>query len=375
MQLPRFDIEHLFAQHEFTCEYNMTSSDVEGIALAELLEIADSESRALWDTLTLGYAESPGHPLLRAQIAGQYDTANPEAVQVFSGGTEAAFALANVLLGPEDHVIVIGPAYQLLVDVPRATGAAVTVVDLQPEDQWELDPDRVAAAIRPNTALIIANFPHNPTGSLPDLERFEALVALAHDAGAHLLSDEIYRGLEMTEDMLPAGVDLGEHVISLSAVSKVYGLAGARVGWVTSRDKQLMADLLNYRYWTSLCTSAIGEIIALTALRAGSTLRRRAHDIVAANTVEAQKVIDSHDDLLQWAPPRGGTTAFPRVLAGSAAELSEWLVTEHGILLAPSTVFPAAGEHLRIGLGRRNFPAGARQLTAALTEWKTHHLR
>ena len=348
----------------------MTGSDVEGLPLAELLQMADPQSRDMWDTLTLGYAESPGHPLLREEIAATYANLPADAVLVFSGATEAAFALANVLLDQHDHVVVIGPAYQLLVDVPRATGAQVSVVNLRWEDRWELDPSRVAEAVRPNTRLIIANFPHNPTGSLPDIARLEALVGIAHEAQAYLLCDEIYRGSEDSGSTLPAGVDLGPHVISLSAVSKVFGLAGARVGWIASRDSQLMAQLLNYRYWTSLCTSALSEIVALAALRAAPTLILRARQLVDANTRLAQQLIDKHSDLLEWVPPRGGTTAFPRIKSGSAAALSDWLVNVHGILLAPSPVFPALGEHLRVGLGRKSFPEGAERLSVALTEWK-----
>ena len=70
--IPDFELERFFARHEFAARHLLCASDVEGWPMAHLLALADDESRALWDGLTLGYTSAPGHPLLRAEIARLY---------------------------------------------------------------------------------------------------------------------------------------------------------------------------------------------------------------------------------------------------------------------------------------------------------------
>ncbi len=367
-QMPRFVLEDHFARWKLACEHNITSSDVEGLALGELLDLMDAETTQLWNTMSLGYGPTQGHPALRSQIASAYTQLGPDAVHVFSGATEAVFAAMHVLVEPGDHVVVITPIYQLLSGLPATLGADVTQVALQYDEEWELDLSAVRAAITPRTTLIVANFPNNPTGSLPSVETFRALANLAGEADARLLSDELYRGIEAAQETrLPPGADLGAHVLSVGGVSKVYGLAGLRVGWVASSDPQVLDRLRTFRYWSSLSNSVPSEILALGALRAGEQLLNRSQAIVADNTDLLADVIARHPEKLRWVRPRGGTTAYPQVLAGRADTLANRLAEEFSVFVAPSTVLLTAGEHLRIGLGRRGLPQGLQQLSLALT--------
>lgn len=178
MQLPSFLIERMFARHEFSCRVNLTGSDVEGLTLDALWDVAPEDTRVWYESLTLGYTESAGHPVLRELAALASGMQSGSTVQVFAGATEAVFVLLNAVLTPGDHVVVVGPAYQLLVDVPRAIGAEATEIRLRREDRWHLDVTEIRRALRPNTRLIVANFPHNPTGALPELSGFEELVGL-----------------------------------------------------------------------------------------------------------------------------------------------------------------------------------------------------
>ena len=240
MRLPEFTLERYFARFEFDAPYLLSSSDVEGFRLPELLALADDECRALWAELSLGYTESPGHPALRRAIAEGYERIAPGETLVFSGAEEAIFAVLNTTLGPGDHAVVVWPAYQSLYEVARATGAAVTLVPLDAARGWAIDLAALRAAIRPETRLIVVNFPHNPTGALPDRDTFAAIVDLGRECGAWLLSDEVYRLLEYDPaERLPAAADRYERAISLGVMSKAFALAGLRIGWVATRDADL----------------------------------------------------------------------------------------------------------------------------------------
>ncbi|MCP2353249.1 aspartate/methionine/tyrosine aminotransferase [Nonomuraea thailandensis] len=363
-------IERMFAKHEFTCRVNLTGSDTEGLSMDALWEVAPEDTRRWYESLTLGYTESPGHPLLRELAAQSSGLPSGSAVQVFAGATEAVFVLLNAILGPEDGVVVIGPTYQLLIDVPRAIGAEVTEIRLRREDGWHLDVDKVRRALRPNTRLIVANFPHNPTGALPEAPVFEELLDLVDGTETLLLSDEIYRGIELEpQRRLQSAAALTPNAISVAGVSKVLGMAGVRIGWTVTQNAAVTARLLDYRYWTTLATSAPSEVLAIAGLQAAPALLDRANSLMRANAGALASFVESTPGW-DWVPPAGGTCAYPWLTATEARAFSEWLVDRHGVLLAPDVMFDHAGQHLRFGLGRAQFPDGMATLAHAWPEWQ-----
>jgi aspartate/methionine/tyrosine aminotransferase len=368
MRLPDFELERYFARWEFDAPYLLCASDAETFGLSELLDLADAETAELWRDLSLGYTESPGHPLLRAEIALLYEQAQADDVVVFSGAEEPIFAIATALLGAGDHAIVTWPAYQSLHEVPRAAGAEVTLIELEHEAGWALDPDAVRRAVRPDTRLIAINFPHNPTGALVDEAALREIVDIAREAGAVLLSDEVYRGLEQAaEDRLPAGTDLYERALSLGVLSKGYGLAGLRIGWLATRDRELLDRIARIKDYTTICNSATSEILALIALRAGERLLERNRGIARRNLAELDRFFADWSGVLEWVRPRAGTIGFPRLVDGTRAqELSDELLAAQGVLLLPGSVYQHPGEHFRLGFGRRDLPEALARLEAFL---------
>lgn len=369
MQLPPFLIERMFATHEFTARVNLTSSDTEALSLNELRRVTPVQTREWYESLTLGYTESPGHPLLRDMAAQASGLSSGADVQVFAGATEAVFVLLNTVLAKGDHVIVIGPSYQLLLDVPRAIGAEITEVLLRRENDWHLDVAEIREAVQPNTRMIIANYPHNPTGALPERAAFAELINLVNGTNMLLLSDEIYRGIELDpERKLPSAAALSPNAISVSGVPKVLGMAGVRIGWTVTQNTEVTAKLLDYRYWTTLATSAPSEVLAIAALQAAPALLARANHIVQPNTKELASFIAKTPGW-DWIPPVGCTCAYPWITGTDAAAFFEWLVEHHGVLLAPDTIFKHTGKHLRFGLGRTLFHEGITTLERAWPEW------
>jgi aspartate/methionine/tyrosine aminotransferase len=358
MRIAEFELERYFARWEFAVRHLLCASDVEGWPMGELLALADDETAALWRDLRLGYTESTGHPLLRREIAALYETAVADDVLVLSGAEEGIFALVNVLLGPGDHAVVTWPGYQSLYEVARACGAEVTLHELRVEHDWAIDLDLLRRQVTPRTRLIVINAPHNPTGMLPDRATFEALVALAAGSGAHLLVDEVYRYLEFDEaDRLPAGFDAGPHVVSLGVMSKSFAMAGLRIGWLASRDRDLLARVAAFRDYTTICASAPSEILALIGLRAREVLLARSRALVLRNVAELDALFARRPEVFSWVRPRGGSIGFPRLGDGLDADaFCAELVAKEGVLLLPGTRFGHPGNHVRIGFGRADLP-------------------
>ncbi len=262
MRLPDFSLERWFARFEFSVRVNLCASDVEGMPLAELLALADPPSRALWDGLSLGYTESAGHPELREEIAGLYEGVEADDVLVCAGAEEAIFLLANALAGPGGRAVCVRPSYQSLHEVARAAGAEVTPLDLDPARGWAPDLDRLRDALDQGASAVLVNWPHNPTGALVGRDAFREVVAMTDAAGATLVCDEVYRLLEHDPaERLPAGVEASERAVSIGVMSKAFGLAGLRIGWIATRDRALLGRAAALKDYTSICSSAPSEIL------------------------------------------------------------------------------------------------------------------
>ena len=353
-----FALERYFARWEFAVRHVLCASDVEGWSMRELLELADDESRALWEDLRLGYTESTGHPLLRAEIARLYEHVDPDEVLVFSGAEEAIFCLVSATVGAGDHVVVTWPGYQSLHEVARAVGADVTLHELREADGWNLDVPRLIASLRPATRLAVVNAPHNPTGMLPSHAEWEQLTGELESRGIPLLSDEVYRSLELDpRDRLRAGVDAYPLGISVGVMSKSFALAGLRIGWLATRDRGTLARCASMKDYTTICSSAPSEILALIALRARERVLARSLGIVQDNLEILDDLFRRRSDVLTWVRPRAGSVGFPRLRSDMPADaVSAELVEREGVLLLPASQFGFAGNHFRLGFGREDLP-------------------
>jgi aspartate/methionine/tyrosine aminotransferase len=360
MRIAEFELERFFARHEFAVRSLLCASDVEGWRMDELLARADDETRALWDGLTLGYTEAPGHPLLRAEIASMYETITADDVLTFSGAEEAIFVAANVLLQPGDHAIVTWPAYQSLHEVARATGADVTLHELRASDGWAIDVDRLRAQLTSKTRLIVVNAPHNPTGMLPDEATYREVSAIAAEAGATLFSDEVYRFLEIDPSTrLPAGADVGPHGVSLGVMSKSFAMAGLRIGWLATHDRALLERAARYKDYLTICSSAPSEVLALIALRARDEVIARSRALTGQNLALLDGFFERQAAHLGWVRPRGGSIGFPLLRADIPIDsFAQNLLDAEGVLLAPGSLFGHPGNHFRLGFGRAGFADG-----------------
>lgn len=358
-------LERFFARWEFSVDHVLCASDVQGYPLAELLALADRSTLAMWERLDLGYTETAGHPELRAAIAEQYELTVPNDILVCGGGAaEALYLTAQVLLGPGTHAVVVWPAFESLYRVAAATGAQVSLVPLAADNGWSLDLAAIERALRPETRAIFVNFPHNPTGTQLEPGAFQALIALAASRRVTLVSDEVYRYLEFDPtDRLPAAADLDPTALSVGVMSKAYGLAGLRIGWIATRDADVLTALRTIKDYTSVCASAPSEILALMALRARDTVVGRCRQIVLENLRRVTAFFDAWPSLFDWTPPRAGTVGFPLLQAElPVARFVTDLAEQESVLLLPGSVFDSDDNRFRIGLGRTSTPQALERL-------------
>lgn len=369
MKIPQFRLERYFAQYEFSAPYLLCSSDCEAMSVGQLLAL-EPDAAARLNDLWLGYTETQGDPALREQITRLYQSIGPDQILVHTGAEEAIFTFLNVALAPGDHVIVHAPGYQSHFSIAEALGAAVTRWETQPGNGWELDLDFLADSIRPTTKAILVNCPHNPTGYQMNHATQRQLIEIARRHNLLLFSDEVYRGLEYDPaDRLPAAADLYENAVSLGVMSKTYGLAGLRIGWIATQNRDLYRQMVSFKDYTTICNSAPGEFLATLALRQRDKLVARNLGIIRHNLALLNDFFARYPAVFDWQPPRAGSIAFPRLkLAQPVADFCAELVRQQGVLLAPANQFDFGGNHFRVGFGRKNMPDALQRLAAFLQQ-------
>jgi aspartate/methionine/tyrosine aminotransferase len=357
MKIAPFELERYFAKHEFSARYLLSSSDCESLSMSALLAMADADTARLWHELKLGYTESAGHPLLRETIAGVYQEIGVEDILVVVP-EEGIFLLMHALLRPSDHIICTFPGYQSLYEVARSIGCEVSRWEPDEARGWHFDVEDLKEKMRANTRLVVVNFPHNPTGYAPPREDFEAIIRLVRERGAYLLSDEMYRFLEIDEGAtLPAACERYERAVSLFGLSKTFGLPGLRIGWLASQDAKVLERVSELKDYTTICSSAPSEILAIIALQSRSEIIRRQVERARRNVGVLGSFFNVYRDCFSWNRPIGGSICFPRMLVvDDTSSFCQQLIQATGIMLVPSSQFQYGRRHVRIGFGRDDLP-------------------
>ncbi|WP_049927597.1 aminotransferase class I/II-fold pyridoxal phosphate-dependent enzyme [Halopiger goleimassiliensis] len=333
MQIDDFALERWFAAHEHDADLMLAESGVRSL----------ESGRFDTDPGELGYViPTNGDPEIRERIAARYDR-DADEVLCTCGTQEANFLAFHTLLEPDDHAVVVTPTYQSLRTIPE-TICDVTTVELEPPT-WELSVDAVSEAVRPETELIVVNNPNNPTGRYHPRETLEALYDLASDADAYLFCDEVYR--KLAEQPHPPAASLGPRAISTAGLSKAYGLAGLRFGWLVA-DREVIDAAWNWKDYTTISPPTISQHVASQALEREDEIlaENRAHAVDHRERV--REFVDRHD--LEWYEPVG-VNVFVTIPEGfeSGRAFCE-AVLEEGVVLAPGEFF-GHPDRFRIGFG------------------------
>lgn len=370
MQLPPFRLERFFAQHEFSAPHLLCASDGETLSVAEILDLVPGADRK-FARLRLGYTDSRGAPALRAAIATLYRTIDPDDVLVHVGAEEAIYTFMRATLSPGEAVVITTPCYQSLTDVAQSLGARVFPWELDPAKGFAPDLEALPDLLGPATRALVVNFPHNPTGYVPSPETFAAMIARAGERGITVFSDEVYRFSEAEGvPTLPAACDLDAQAVSLGVLSKSFGLAGLRVGWVACRNRKRIEAMAAVKDYLSICGSAPSEFLATCALGGSQALLDRLRALLARNRRMLEAFFAEHAALFHFTSPGGGLTAFPGLIDGQAEAFCRQALEKAGLLLLPGRLYGDAWtDHFRIGFGRADFPQNLSRLDDFCQFW------
>ncbi len=322
---------------------NLTESSVRDLRLSDLgVDLGD---------LVLAYGDHRGDPALRAVVAEQSGGGVlPQHVVATPGAAGALFIVATGLLEAGDHVVVTRTNYSTNLETPRLIGADVSFVDLHFDDAFALDLDLLRSLVQPGvTQLISLTYPHNPTGVLLTVAELEAVIEIAEAAGAWLLVDETYR--ELTHGTpLPTVASMSARAISVSSLSKAYGLPGIRQGWLAARDPGLLETFLAAKEQMVICGSALDEAIGAAVLGRRDELLGPIRASAAEHLGIVRKWM-STQSRLSWVEPTGGVVCFPRLDASVDPDAFYADLNAAGTFVGEGHWFDVDRHFFRIGYG------------------------
>lgn len=312
MKIKPFAVEEWMNAWEGGAKYNIAETCVDSVSVDELFSITGEDKTAFLDAFCarrLTYGDIEGAPAFKDGICKLYKTLKPEEIVPTHGATGANHHVFYSLISPGDRVISIMPTYQQLYSIPESYGADVQIVELKKEHQYLPDIEEVRALAIPGTKMICINNPNNPTGALMETKYLEQIVEIARSVGAYVLCDEVYRHLTQEDVWCESIVDLYEKGISVSSMSKVFSLAGLRLGWIATHDPQVIRACLSHRDYNLISCGMFDEALAAVALKHSDLLLKRNRQIVRENLAILDEWV-AREPHVSYVKPQAGTTAL-----------------------------------------------------------------
>ena len=312
MNIKPFAVEEWMNEYETGARYNIAETCVDSVSLDELFALTgESKDKFLskFCATRLTYGDIWGSNALREGVCRLYRTIRPDEVVLTHGAAGANHHVFCSLISAGDRVVSIMPTYQQLYSIPEAIGADVAIMHLKQGNHYLPDLDELKALVTPGTKMVCINNPNNPTGALMSRELLEQIIEIARGVDAYVLCDEVYRHLTQADGWCESVADLYEKGISVSSMSKVFSLAGIRMGWIATHDKAAVKAFLSHRDYNLISCGMFDDAVASLALRHSDEMIRRNQAIVRENLAILDEWMQAHPHFY-YTKPQAGTTAL-----------------------------------------------------------------
>jgi len=299
----------------------------------------------------LCYGDHLGNKELR-QLLARRDGLEPNNFLITPGAASALFIINTSLLEKEDHLIVIRPNYATNIETPLAIGCSISYLQLDYDHQFQFSLKDLEILVKPNTKLVSITYPHNPTGVVFSKETMTDIIEFTKKKGLTLLVDETYRD-HSTEELMPVASTISEHIVSVSSVSKAYGLPGIRVGWLSTGGPELMEKFLAAKEQIFICGSVVDEEIAYQYLVNVDQYM----PLICSDLAEKRRILldwYKKQNIVEMIIPTGGVVCFPRFCRPDEIDLDLFyhnLLNEFKAYVGPGHWFEMPKSYFRLGYG------------------------
>jgi aspartate aminotransferase/aminotransferase len=287
-----------------------------------------------------GYTVTQGIPELRAQLADDLRRRHGHAErEVFiTSGTSGGLVLALLCtVNPGDEVIVLDPYFAMYPHLITLAGGTPKYVSTYPD--FQIDVDRVRAAVTPRTKAILVNSPANPTGVTAAGHHLRDLAVLAREKNVLLVSDEIYRTFCYDEPFV-SPAEFNEDVLVIDGFSKSHGMTGWRLGYAHG-PRRLIQEMIKLQQFTFVCAPSVVQWAGVTAWDTDAS----AH--VADYRRKRDRICDALKDRFEVVRPGGAFYVFPKAPWGTGSDFVAEAI-RNSLLIIPGNVFSRQDSHFRI---------------------------
>ena len=352
MDIKTFKVERWMDENETKCKYNLAETCIDSLTVREVVGMAgldvDEYMRQLADT-RLTYGHIVGSPELLEGIAGLYsDVIKPEHIIPMHGAIGANYHILMTLIDPSDNMVSVMPTYQQHYSIPESIGAEVRILNLNLENHFLPDIEKLKELVDENTKMITMNSPNNPSGSLIPKEVMEQVIDIARSVDAYVLCDEVYRGISEDGSYMYSVADLYEKGISVGSMSKCWSMAGVRLGWIVTRDMDLIHRCHERRDYDTISCAVIDDKLAALALANKDKIIERNRAILNTNRQILDDWVNATPEVYYQRPVAGTTALVYYKKDMPSRELCDRLIKETGVLFTPGECFEMEGS-VRIG--------------------------
>lgn len=352
MDIKTFKVERWMDEYETKCKYNLAETCIDSLTVRELVEMAGLDVGEYMNELAdtrLTYSYIGGSPGLLSGIASLYgDEIGPEHVIPMHGAIGANHHILMTLIDPSDNMVSVMPTYQQHYSIPESIGAEVKILNLNLENHFLPDIEKLRQLVDENTKMITMNSPNNPSGSLIPKETMEQVIEVARSVGAYVLCDEVYRGISEDGSYMFSVADLYEKGISVGSMSKCWSMAGVRMGWIVTRDMDLIHRCHERRDYDTISCAVIDDKLVSLALANKDKIIARNREILNTNRQILDDWVNATPDVYYQRPVAGTTALVYYNKDIPSRELCDRLIRETGVLFTPGECFEMEGS-VRIG--------------------------
>lgn len=342
MKIKTFKVERWMNDYEDDATYNLGETCIDSLRIAELLELcgknADEFLKSLKD-IRLTYSHIFGSPDFLRGVASLYESLKSENVVPTHGAIGANNQVITTLIEAKDNMVCVMPTYQQHYSIPESIGAEVRILQLRPEDNFLPDVKELKSLVDENTKMITLNNPDNPTGSWIPMEEMKKVVEIARRVGAYVLSDEVYRGISEDGSYMHSIVDIYEKGISVGSMSKIFSLAGLRMGWIATKDMNVIHQIHERRDYDTISCGVLDDMLASMALANKEKIFERNRAILLKNREILDQWVTGTEGVW-YVKPVAGTTALVYYDKDIPSyDLCVRLIKEKGLLFTPGSCF------------------------------------
>jgi aspartate/methionine/tyrosine aminotransferase len=338
MEFPQIEYFEWVKKYFGKVKFNLANSGISAVDKRTISEISRKVQK--WPPTP---SKFEGDPDLLEQLSKVYRIPADNFLTA-SGASEANFLVMASLIKPGDRVLVESPTYEPLFRVPALFGARIDFIKREPQLDYDFDMDIVNDMATRNVSMMIISNPHNPSGGTLSTRSLKALCEIAEDRKCYLLSDEVYRDFVFKRPPRQA-CELSEYGITTNSLTKVFGLASLRTGWIAAAPP-IVSQCLKMKFNTSVISSPVTEKLAYHALLKRDKFMQNAQKVIEKNVPLVKKWVKKHN-FLHLKFPKNGPFIFPRFLNINVTELTQMLIDYYDTLIAPGKYF-GASEYARI---------------------------